>query len=419
MSPPTGKESESTQLELQVYSPSLKVDARGPIAVFSNHDQVHGRLMLDSTAHHSGKLTLTVEGSFIRPLPPSSPPAQWRRHIFFSHSEVVSVQEESKFTLRDAFMRRRPSASHISLRSGTERFYPFQVTLPQGLHPGQELPSSVAVSGSSGESSTTTEISYKMVASWEPADGSQTPSFLEVPIILEQEPDFQSADASPLASDPWLEIPLRTERPIALKLAAAIPTASTFSRGSSIPFFVVFATTPKTSSFAREMATDSTIHVVLTRQIVINETPAMILLTPPPSPSSSDDSRPNLFTRVAKATPRPNILRRRADSEVYDKPLPDVPHAGKLCYSECKTLHSQVFIGFPKRPRRKCSEGRKHPTLEEQTSLPDGLMKSQIDLDTDMLPSIDWAGVSVKYYLDISVSVGQDNWRARIPVRIV
>jgi hypothetical protein len=143
------------------------------------------------------------------------------------------------------------------------------------------------------------------------------------------------------------------------------------------------------------MATDSTIHVVLTRQILLNEPQGMVMLTPPPSPSSSDDSRLNLFTRVAKATPRPGLLKRRPE-EVYDKPLPSIPHAGKLCYSDCKTIQSQVFIGFPKRPRRKASEGRKHPTLEEQKSLPDGLMKSQINLDMDMLPSVDWVGVSVK-----------------------
>ncbi|KAJ6481907.1 hypothetical protein C8R45DRAFT_314523 [Mycena sanguinolenta] len=45
--------------------------------------------------------------------------------------------------------------------------------------------------------------------------------------------------------------------------------------------------------------------------------------------------------------------------------------------------------------------------------------KSKILLHRDMLPSIDWAGVSVKYYMDISVLFGQDELRARVPLRII
>ena len=60
-----------------------------------------------------------------------------------------------------------------------------------------------------------------------------------------------------------------------------------------------------------------------------------------------------------------------------------------------------------------------------------------MQLDKNMLPSIDWAGLSVKvrlfrrigedpahmtipqYFLEVSVLFGQDECRARIPIRIV
>lgn len=52
----------SLLLELQLYSPSLKVNeaSRGPLAVFSDHDQVGGKIVLDSRSYHTGQLTISV-----------------------------------------------------------------------------------------------------------------------------------------------------------------------------------------------------------------------------------------------------------------------------------------------------------------------------------------------------------------------
>jgi len=57
-----------------------------------------------------------------------------------------------------------------------------------------------------------------------------------------------------------------------------------------------------------------------------------------------------------------------------------------------------MCIGFPKRPRIQC-DNQRHPSLETVAALPDGLHKTRISLDKDMIPSIDWAGVSVKVFL--------------------
>lgn len=53
----------SSKIELQLYSPSLKVyseDGRGPMAVFSEHDQVGGKVTLDSSCGNTGRLSVSV-----------------------------------------------------------------------------------------------------------------------------------------------------------------------------------------------------------------------------------------------------------------------------------------------------------------------------------------------------------------------
>ena len=52
----------SAKLELQLYSPSLKVsqDGQGPMAVFGDHDQVSGKVSLDTSCHHTGRLSISV-----------------------------------------------------------------------------------------------------------------------------------------------------------------------------------------------------------------------------------------------------------------------------------------------------------------------------------------------------------------------
>ncbi|KAJ2936768.1 hypothetical protein H1R20_g333, partial [Candolleomyces eurysporus] len=336
------------QLELQLYSPALKVDAKGPIAVFNDHDRLSGKVVLDWQAYHTGRLNIA------------------------------------------------------------------------GCRPGEELPSSFSPTDTEGDPfASSCEISYKVVVTWEPDASVGSTSHLEVPIILQSEGDFESKDAGLGASgDSWVEMPLKTERPIPIRCAVALPTSVTFCRSSSIPYFVVFTTTPRAPLLTREIAADSTISIALVRQITIQQPQMVFPLTPPPSPSRESPVR--LLRRVAKSSSRLNLKRKRDGvvdfgDEFKDKPLPDLPL--RTCFSEQKTIFSDFILGFAKRPRHHCEDGS-HPTLEEQSSLPDGLHKGKIPLHKEMLPCIDWPGVSVKYYLDISVMNGIDDMRARVPVRI-
>jgi hypothetical protein len=103
-------------------------------------------------------------------------------------------------------------------------------------------------------------------------------------------------------------------------------------------------------------------------------------------------------------------------STVGEKPLPRLP--APTAFTDTRTLHSHVSIGFPKRPRHP-PDSRKHPTLEEMAALPDGLYRSEFPLEDDSLPSIDAPNLSVNYYLEVSVAFNQDVLRGRIPVSIV
>jgi hypothetical protein len=69
-----------------------------------------------------------------------------------------------------------------------------------------------------------------------------------------------------------------------------------------------------------------------------------------------------------------------------------VPSAEPTAFSESRTVATDVYKGFPKRPKHKGDEHQ----VDSDSSLPDGLYKGKIQLNKDMLPGIDWPGVSVK-----------------------
>ncbi|TFK38120.1 hypothetical protein BDQ12DRAFT_121772 [Crucibulum laeve] len=420
----------SLQLELQLYSPSLKVQEdghRGPLAVFSEHDQVGGKVILDQSCFHTGRLTVSIEGSFSycpkekeengQECASSSEP---RKHIFLSSSTVIPVSPNTepsspRSAFREAFIRRRPSASCINnAPSAADRSHPFTFHLPQSCRAGEELPPTFTTSKEM------LGVKYKIIASWEPNDAFENNSHLEVPIVIQPDTDFQCADASTVSPDSWLEMPLKSDRPMPFRCAVTLPTSVTFTRSSSIPYFVVFTTIPRSASLAKEIAADATISVSLLRQINISEQ-IPLPPTPPHTPSSeeSDTPRTKLLKRV-RAQPRlvrPRRISETTSTELYEKPLPALPM--QTVFSDTHSLQNNMCIGFPKRPRLQMCDTGNHPTLESHASLPDGLHKARIPLDKEMLPCIDWSGISVKYYLDISVLIGQDDLRARIPVRII
>ncbi|KAH8829052.1 hypothetical protein DL96DRAFT_1026113 [Flagelloscypha sp. PMI_526] len=81
--------------------------------------------------------------------------------------------------------------------------------------------------------------------------------------------------------------------------------------------------------------------------------------------------------------------------EPSQKPLPRIQK--QTVWTQSQILHTCFSPGFPKRPRLNF-EGRKHPSIEEVASLPDGLFRNKIPLDKNILGSIDWPGVSVKVH---------------------
>ncbi|KAH9941719.1 uncharacterized protein BXZ73DRAFT_74910 [Epithele typhae] len=450
----------SAQLEVHVRSQSIKIhraanyDIRS-LPVFGDHDKVSGNVLLDlSLCCAPGRLTVYLQGSFLFASPNignqelddyATPRKEKNRHVFFTASESRPTGEldspRSTTSLRDAFTasvrsrQRRPSQSALR---GALRPFPFSFEIPRPEQSGQELPptfSSVASSemGPRGRTGVErAEVSYSVTAVWEAFDRSDR-ILVEAPIIYQPEADFQSLDGHAMQGESWLEIPLKADRPVPFSCAVTIPHPATFSRSSAISYFVVFTTTPRSATLAREIAADATISVSLLRDVRIDMPPARPGHISPTSSSpttSGDESdappiaRNRLLRRVVRNPGRTLVrtasltrLNSRGSAKDRDreKPLPQLPPQGIV---ESRVLHTDVSIGFPKRPRFRMEPNQRHPSLDEYNTLPDGLYKGRIGFEKHMIPSFDWVGLRVKYYLEVTVIVGQDQMRARVPLRI-
>ncbi|PIL23310.1 hypothetical protein GSI_14621 [Ganoderma sinense ZZ0214-1] len=454
----------SVQLEIHVRSPSVKIhrganyDIRS-LPVFGEQDKVSGQVLLDvSLCATPGRLTIFLSGSFLYTSPnmtqrdfddyTESSRIDKNRHVFFMTSDSRTTGEfespRSTTSLRDAFSasvrtrQRRPSQDRMR---GALRPFQFAFDIPRPEQSGQELPptfSSVAT-GECGPRARAgverAEVSYSVTAVWEAADGSDR-VLVEAPVIYEPDHGFRSLDGSAMEPESWLEIPLKPDRPLPFSCAVTLPHPAKFSRTSSISYFVVFTTNPRSTTLAREIAADATISVSLLRDIRIDSITPRYPPTPlssTPSTSSDESDMPpvasrRLLKRVVKnpgsvvrgptlkrITSQSRLSEVPSPSETRDKPLPQLPPPGM---SETRALQTDVSIGFPKRPRYRCEPGRKHPSIEAHKSLPDGLYKGKIQLDKHLLPAFDWSGLRVKYYLEVSVIFGQDQVRARVPVRV-
>lgn len=171
---------------------------------------------------------------------------------------------------------------------------------------------------------------------------------------------------------------------------------------------MVFTTFPRSSSLAKEIAADATISVALVRQVTISTAPPSLPPSPPLTPCSSAEdsdsstsrrmvlSRRRLFSRVTKSAPTVLLKSSSITEEITssgEKPLPDIPPSDSDAFSESRTLQTDFCMGFPKRPRNR---GARHHTKDHDTSLPDGLYKGHLELNKDMLPGVDWPGVSIR-----------------------
>ncbi|KIK56667.1 hypothetical protein GYMLUDRAFT_1012811 [Collybiopsis luxurians FD-317 M1] len=462
----------SSQMEVRIHSASVKVagkDKKQLIPVFGEGDKISGTVTLDSKAPSTGHLIISIEGAFfyddfVEP-GESKLSVDPRKHVFWSTSTDIQVSPSldsflslstPRSTFRDGFastiksIRRRPSGSSLNSGSsasssssqsggrspispGFNRTYSFSFDFPRSNRTGEEMPPTFVSLGTPTEATISPEIpkpadanvarsfgvEYKISVAWEPTEPSEYPSFVTAPIYYHPDTEFQSFDASPSQeSSSWLEMPLRFDRPLPFRCAVTLPTSVSFSRSSSIPYYVVFTTTPRNPVLAKEIATDATVSATLIRQITVTE-PSSFPPTPPRTPSGgSDESEGIRGVQLLKRVVKP-LSPRSSDEALEDvnKDLPRLPmHA---VFNDSRMLHTSICIGFPKRPRQHTRADQKHPSLEAQSSLPDGLHKAKFNLNKDMLPSIDWSGVSVKYYIDVSVLVGPDNLRARIPIRVV
>ncbi|GJE94838.1 hypothetical protein PsYK624_110130 [Phanerochaete sordida] len=441
----------SYQLEIQIHSPTIRSSHKNTyepaktLPVFGDHDRVEGAVLLDPELSSTpGRLTITFEGAFIFLSPGSMKPAERMadarnsdkfRHLFFSSSVTFSTGESGSprsASLRDAFtnsMRSRRAESPPTTGSAHPHF-PFAFDIPRPGRPGEELPPtccnvSLGLVGVRGRSAVErAEVEYRIVASWEDHDAKQS-TRLEAPVLYQPDTDFQSLDGLYLEPDSWLEIPLRCDRPIPFKCAITLPDPPTLPRSGYVPFFVVFTTKPRSAALAREIAADATIAVSLLRQVTVLSGPSP-LYSPTSSQSNvsseESDTRPApkrslLRRRIVKSSPSSpsgSLRSSQKPAPSQDKPLPPIPQG----VSDMRSLHTDVCIGFPKRPRNRMAASQRHPSLEDNASLPDGLYKGKLRLDKSMLPSIEWAGLTVKYFVEVSVVFGQDELRARIPIRI-
>lgn len=176
-----------------------------------------------------------------------------------------------------------------------------------------------------------------------------------------------------------------------------------------MPFYVVFTTAPRSSTLAKDIATHGTITVALVRQVNVSTPPSLPPtppLTPPSSaedpdsPSSPRQTHRRLLSRVARSAPTILLRTSRIPEEVTssaNKPLPRLPSAEAKPFFESRTILTDLYKGFPKRPRNH-KPGHRSVSKDPNSSLPDGLYKGGIQLNKNMLPSFDWPGVSVKVH---------------------
>ncbi|KAF7325802.1 hypothetical protein MKEN_00430800 [Mycena kentingensis (nom. inval.)] len=443
----------SPQLEVLLYSPHVTTEPTSwatnrTVPIYSDHDSMSGKVILDQSCR-SGCIYLTLTGSFcVKPstgdAKKASGPAPSSRHVFFYASRTIEVaaldsSPNTPSSFRTVFSRRksRPSTAEFETRT-----FPFAFDLGQS-HTGKILPSTFS---SSGPTSMPVELAYELVATWQPVQLTSKSSILSIPIVIQPDPHLHSLDGSTEKQESWLEIPLKSQRPVPVRCAITLPSTLTFSRASTIPYFVVFTTTPRNATLAREIATDATISISVTSQFFYKEEPPVQSMVDTQMSEQSTDSRQGRLKRkvaqrmrsatsfwsptssmdmsiggidsmVSSTFTDTSAIRSRSNSKSsrLETSSPLLPTPPPTTFTDTQLVHKSMSIGFPKRPRQ---SAKNHPTLEAHRSLPDGLFKDKIALHRDMLPSINWGGISLKYFFDVSVTMGTDELRARVLLRV-
>ncbi|KAJ7513044.1 hypothetical protein B0H11DRAFT_2182310 [Mycena galericulata] len=420
----------SPQLEVLLYCPFSRTappisTTHRPMPAFGVDDVISGKIIIDPSCR-AGRVILTVAGT-VNYNSTEEEGARKQRHMFFCASNIIHITSSDSSPPRSGFRqvfsvkRRQSRATLDSGESGT-RAHPFAFDIGHDRSAGEIIPSTFS---SPDTLRMPFEVAYQVTATWEPLKITEQPSVLTIPIAIQPDPDFHSLDGLPQKRNPWIEIPLKTQREVPFRSAVTLPESLTFLRASSIPYFVVFTTTPRSKTLAREIAADATISVSISTQLTITEATTVASTAPgslmsvvsSESRSSGFPFRVNMLKRIRSKTSIWSSTQSYS-SDLPDrafKPLPALPP--RTTFSETQTVYNKIFLGFPKRPRHR-SPGQGHPSLDAHRALPDGLHKETIPLSRNMLASFQRNGVSLKYFLDVSVLVGQDELHARIPIRI-
>jgi hypothetical protein len=191
--------SRSVQLELQLFSPKLKLkdDNRGPVASFSFDDKVSGKVLLDGSCHHTGRLSVTVslsassvcspkftlyqlEGTFYyeksrAEVEKSTLSSPSYKHVFLTSTTCINVcpaNDVPMLSFQNTFLRRRPSVSCLcqrGSRGSQKRVFPFSFEFPRSCRTGEELPSSFSSLGAVEPVAKPYAVEYKIMAYWEPS----------------------------------------------------------------------------------------------------------------------------------------------------------------------------------------------------------------------------------------------------------
>lgn len=173
-----------------------------------------------------------------------------------------------------------------------------------------------------------------------------------------------------------------------------LPNPPVFARDSESFFFVAFTTTPNDKSLATLIASDATItlNISCTYRFDPNQAAAHSSKT---NQSSARETiwkwnEPPVSPLTRKPLRRSSTKGKRQSlddsGKEKDKPLPTLPPPTAEDGETTVMLLSTTRTGFPHRPKRK----------PDQTNLPDGIWKGQLNYQWWMIPSLDWAGLSVK-----------------------
>ncbi|KLO19399.1 hypothetical protein SCHPADRAFT_865315 [Schizopora paradoxa] len=188
------------------------------------------------------------------------------------------------------------SASSVDSSASAAKTFNFSFELPRSDRAGDELPptfssSNIVSAGVRGRVyAENADVRYRISAVWEALDGSGAQARLEAPILFQPDADFQSLDGLSVPPDSWSETPLSTVDGISnvpIECAVTMPSPAIFPRRTTVPYYVVFTTNPRTRSLATEVKSDATIAVSLVRKVGFykpNRSRAPLLSEPSPPP---------------------------------------------------------------------------------------------------------------------------------------